>query len=690
MNRHLSLKPLHRQQGIAAILIVILLSLALTATSFGVMHTVRNTQEQHVAAHATTHAQSGAWTMAEAFRLYLATHGHASLSTLVGQNVPVNVGMSQATDYVIFLESIQPDGAGNHHVAVQITNQDKAAQATATLGLTYLVASGTSTPSSPVSSLNFYDDLNVTGGIRIIAPSGTLPDLNVDGNVNIDQVNITELGDINATGNVSLGSGVNADNIYANTDVNIKDTVIVGKVSTLGNYSAGGSAYAAVVFANGSATINSSGRHPNVNVRGDINVNMGAHGSLTSGGDVTVTNAAGDIDSIRAQGDVSLGSWAAVGTVVAEGNLTACPGTTWQDTKYSDITVNGTVSNSCPSSPKIKAGANNSVFIIDPLDLFTINPMVVDVWAMRAKANYVFEYDTIAQRPAVRVYHINGQVDGTKFYIGRYATTMNDKNSFLCTAVDANNVCTAPATPELSACIGHSVQNACLSYNPTSQTWEFNGATAAPGIMWFDGNVVMSNGAYTTTILATGNVSTAGDLELFSANYSAYDEICLAQGQMLQAKSAQLPGLAALVPVFEARYKDYYPTNLCDKTTGSYQPIPEGNIGIAAGGIDPSTGSYAGGDIALGASNFIWGTVLAGNYLRTGGGTHVYGYVSAAVQGAPATTGDKNKLGASTVIDLTKATATYDPTDVGVPIGGGAGGATNPSGAASILWSRYL
>ena len=50
---------------------------------------------------------------------------------------------------------------------------------------------------------------------------------------------------------------------------------------------------------------------------------------------------------------------------------------------------------------------------------------------------------------------------------------------------------------------------------------------------------------------------------------------------------------------------------------------------------------YAGGDIQLAADNVVFGSLLAGNMLKTEGTTTVYGYVvSSALARTPSATGD--------------------------------------------------
>jgi hypothetical protein len=326
---------------------------------------------------------------------------------------------------------------------------------------------------------------------------------------------------------------------------------------------------------------------------------------------------------------------------------------------------------------------------MNPVTPFTMPPVIVDVWALKDQANYIFQYDSTKSQTKVTVYNINGITNGAEFYIGSYD---NDYKSFLCTVVNSSGKCTAPATPGKSICLGHSTWNPCISYGridnadaTSSMGWTFDGVSAAPGIMWFEGGVNLNNGVNYTTILATKNVITGGQLELYSANYGGYNGVCLAQR------------LGTANATYTSRFSNQYPTNLCDKTLGVYNPIPTGNIGIASGGFTGDPAAFSGGVVKLGTNNQIFGAVLAGHSLTTGGQTVVHGYVTAAAQGGKiGGDGVANTLGANSTIDLTSTVPTYTAADI--PVMGVVPAPPTPSGSASddfkdrskIIWSRYL
>ena len=73
-----------RQKGIATILVVLLLSLAVAATAFSMINHNRNTQTKQVAVHAATHANNGAWAAADTLGLFLKNVAESDLLLLEG------------------------------------------------------------------------------------------------------------------------------------------------------------------------------------------------------------------------------------------------------------------------------------------------------------------------------------------------------------------------------------------------------------------------------------------------------------------------------------------------------------------------------------------------------------------------------------------------------------------------------
>ena len=77
-------------------------------------------------------------------------------------------------------------------------------------------------------------------------------------------------------------------------------------------------------------------------------------------------------------------------------------------------------------------------------------------------------------------------------------------------------------------------------------------------------------------------------------------------------------------------FNQIYPTQICNTAQSELNDDPLWNIAFLAGGNNPNKGGqYEGGDITLGASNEIFGTLLAGNHFDTAGDTAIHGYICA-------------------------------------------------------------
>jgi hypothetical protein len=688
---------LRRQKGIATVLIVVLIGIALIATSMGVLHNIRSTQEKHTAVHAITHAQTGAWTGVEAFRLYLNTLSPTQLAALpatvalsVGDNA---YGEMSATNVAV------TSNAGVYKISASIVNKHTSANASAAVGVVYEIPSSNCTNCVELSApLQFRDDLTVGGQITFNMPSGQKPNINVDGNISMMNVGATAFGALRATGAVSLDSNVRVDEIYSNGNVSLTGDARSVKVTTQGSVTTAGSGGAQLIWANGLISYSGSYLFTGINSLSTITVSPGSvmttdHGIAKAAGNVSI-NSGARVDQVHTKGNVAANNNPLINTVVAEGNLSCSVIPTWN--RFTNIQLNGTVQASCTTAKAavgttVTENMSNSVVTMSSVQPFSIPRNVIDVWTLKNKANYIFEWDSTVNKAKLTVNNIHGVPNGAVYWIkdnphgGSSAGTTT-----LCTAA-TSSTCTAATGLTLDLCIGHSDWNQCFSYNTSTSTWKFDGKHAVPGILWFKGNVEFANGSNFGTVLATGNVkSVSAALVLTAVNYSqtgssAYNTVCL----------ANLSGITNVTNIdssYQTKFSDQYPTNLCNKTTGVYIPDTLGNIGVAAGGYDPSgAGAYSGGNIDIAANSKIFGIVLAGNYLFTGGQTEIYGAVSAAVQGTRGVS--DNSLGGNTTVDLTRGNANYNPTAIpdmttgACPDCAGLGYQT-PS--AKILWSKYL
>lgn len=679
--QHLNQSAFPKQQrGIATILIVVLIGVALTATAMGIMHSIRSAQQKQVAVHAVTHAQTGVWAGAEAFRRYLGTLNPTQLGALTGNmNLSLDApGFGSMTVQNVGVQNL----TDSYRVTATIVNAHGDAKASAAVTVVYDVEKVETCPGCVMLSaaLDFHDDLDVGGQITFNLPAGAKPNINVDGNVSMMNVGAMSLGSLRTTGNVSLDSNMRVEEVYSNGNVSLTGDARALKVTNRGTVVTGGSGGAQVIWANGAVTLNGTYRSDAVNTRSTISVNPPTptvtHGTLKASSDVTVRSYPA-IESVQTKRDVIINAGTSnplVTSIIGERNLLCTPAT-WNN--FTSVSVNGVVQASCTAAllKGVTAGAANSVTEMNEIQPITIPRMVVDVWTLKQYANYVFEWDAAMNRTKVTVKNINSAPDGV-YWIGKYA---DNKQDYLCKTFNASGLCLTPAST-LQMCIGHSEWNPCLTpvYNTTNKTWTFDGKNAVPGILWFKGNVFLNNGYNYGTVLATGNVKTGGLMRIQSVNYAGFNAMCKAEtGDAL----------------YKTTFSDQYPTNLCDMGAQTYKPMDVGNIAIAAGGYDPAAnGVYSGGDIDVGTNNQIYGIVLAGGYLATGGQTEIYGHVSAAVQGGK---GSKdNILSGNTTVDLTRGNTNYNPAKVPDMTGGACPdceGLNDPEpGETKLLWSKYL
>jgi len=672
-----------RQKGAGTLVFTLLIGLAVTATSAGVMHSVRGTQVKSSAINAVTHSQTGAWVGAEAFRLYLSELDETGLNAMsnsltIGMDTSYGAIEAKAID-------VLDVGNGKYQVSAHIVNTHAVARASTALSVTYEVEpQDTPAPSNttfPSNSINFGDSLVLRGEIDLIGPDGNPFDLSVNGDVTLDGISITPLGSINANGKVTINSDVTARDIFANDDVLLVNTK-VETVSTLGDFRATQSASVNLLRANGDVTITSSGRFEDVFSLKNVDIQRSGndigHGDINAGETITVSNAS-PLDTLEAVGNITLNTdWTRVGEVVSMQDVT-CPRDNWQ--LFTSVSANGSLNN-CGNFANLQSGASNIVTPMTPLEPFVQDPFTVDVWSLRDAANYIISYDSNEELIRVTVNNINGIPNGTDYFVGRY----NGQSfvDYLCTAVDSTGNCLEPTDPLIPLCIGASLVNTCLRYEAGNDLFSFDSSLTAPGIMWVEGNLNLGSGLGITTYLASGDITTRGVHETQSVNFGGYDKVCLANADHI-GDSADDARRAR----YTAEYSAHYPTNLCDIDNGLYTPVASGNIALAAGGIDPDgDGTFSGGNIDLGAGSEITGAVLAGNLLKTGGETVIRGIVGAAGSGDSE---EGNLLNARTIIDLRSAVDTFSTTTIpNMSGGGGGGGSSTERTNARRLWARYL
>jgi hypothetical protein len=493
--------------------------------------------------------------------------------------------------------------------------------------------------------------------------------------------------DISAMGNVVLSGGA-----VSTTTVNTNGNVIISggsattsMVNAKGDVtvSGGNARVTSVLNSEGNVSWTSSSAANTINANGTVAYTAPNSSTIiNSGSDVTLLGN-GAVQTLNALGNVALNgtnsNTGVFGNLRAQGNLTF-----GNQVTINNGVVKGTLSQT-PSSSQHVTSNTSLVVAYTPVALASISPTIesaasVDVYLLKDAANYVFEIDTNGKRK-VTVRNVSGITDGT-YFLGDYAyqwdvpSLARGNKDYLCTAINSSGICTAPATPYRTLCQGQSEYNGCFSYNASSQTWTISGQSMAPGIAWFSGSLVVSNGTYINTFLSTGAISTSGSLKVFSPNYAGYTPVCT------DARSASPYGITV-----DYRLSGLYPSDLC--VSGAYVPSALGNTALMAGGYG-SPGVYSGGDISVGSSNAIYGNVVAGGLLSTSGNTTIVGAVQVANLANSSGTGTTNWVG-KTTIDLSNLPPTFTPGVIPcMTTGGCGGGGGSGTSTARVRWSRFL
>lgn len=712
------------QRGIATILIVVLIGVALTATAIGMMHSIRSTQEKHIAVHALTNAQTGAWAGVEAFRRYLDSKGVEGLAA--GVDYPIELtgyGTMHAK-----VQSITSTATGGHRVEATIVNVQDAAHASAAVGVIYEVNSNYGEYELP-AVLNFNDDLKLTARLTLDNPLS----FNVKGNVEITNASLTNLQGINATGaiTVTANSAIDLGVLHSNSDITLAGTnATASEIKARGNVTLTGSAGAPVISANGNVEHNANTDTNSLRSRANVTIgnSSGDHNLIVAGGGVTIKSSySRTITSLWSVDTIENNSGSAQLTNIYGQSGLNCLAS-WN--KFTTIAINGTFGSDCISpltptaSQTVIQPAAVTVNVMNPVPSFDMPTTAVDVYPFREEANYIVTYES--GKIAVQVNNVHG-LNNTKYYVG--------DGYKICADVGENNTCIDPTGKHM--CLGSHAGGACLSYlyksfsiaedtNGTvsyqalpsgTPNWKgtflIEGGGIAPGIWWIDGNVMFSNGFNNGTILASGHIATENHYRGAAVNYGGepvvytnsvrdpdqrttpYQEICEAFAIGMKGEMDHLREL------YTPRFVDQYPTNLCDKTEDAetYTAHRLGNIALAAGGIRPEAlggdgETYSGGDIFIKSNSNIFGIVLAGGYFVARNNVAIMGYVSASVQGSQRAPGAvKNLTDGDIKIYTDSETEWYSPKTVpwmgADPCQVGCG-TPLPGSGAKLLWSRYL
>lgn len=691
-----------RQGGFAAILLVLLAGLGITAAVLGTSYFIRGTQEQHLATHTATQAQIRAWNGVEVVREYLVSADAATVAALpVGALSITGLTGVSAT----LISNVASANGSGRRIVINVTGSG--ASASTVIQTVYDTTPNTNAPVASQNGINIKKNLDLTGNITMIANSSAA-NLNVDGTVTLSG-SISGINKLCATGDVTINSNITVTTVCTNGNLtltggsNVTDASVIGNVSLSGNTNVtsllsngnvslsggsasattiattgnvsitGGSAWASDITAEGNVAWSSSRGVQSISANGTV-AYSGINNStnISSTGNVTLSGT-GDVNNITTKGNTTISSnWGkgVQGTLSGQGNFSWSSGIT-----VNSGTVGGSISPALPApawAPSVNVTQTSGYTVAVPtvdvatISLVAVPVLTVDVYPLKSSANFVFEVDGSSRRK-VTVKNVNGITDGT-YFLGNYANDgTRGYKDFLCTALAADNTtCSAPTTPGKTICHGQSTSNNCVEYS--AGKWTLKGESIAPGIAWFDGNLdLKSGGAYFNTFLATGDIATIGSIKVYSINYAGYTAICSNNRTAFgQTASSDFAGM--------------YPTDYCNTTSQQMVSSTLGNAALIAGGY--KDGVFVGGKIDLAASNDIFGNVIVGDVITTTGSSTVYGQVTVAAQGASSI---KTEWKGSTTVDTSATRTGYDPSALPCM------STTCQSNAkAKVLWSRYL
>lgn len=667
------------QRGVTTVLLALLVGLSLAALAFGLAYHLRGAQEQGMTLHSQTQAQMKAWTGAEVVRQFLSQLTSTQLTTLV-TTVQAGSGTALTLSGLSGVTATLMPASTTSLIVAQITGSTASgtrAASNSKLLVQYAVSGGSSSGSTLPSVVTFNRNLKLGGSITVKTNGTSTYQINVLGDVSTNGNSITGVNTINSTGTINIDSGSSYTVLRANCDVVLSGSVTAVTVSARRHIcTSGAAAVSGTATANGSITAaaayGSNGTLASVANATDVSscaATGTSYSSSSSSATPCATPSVSGVDlsagnagatAVTTAGNVTLSS-GKIGTLTAAGNLTVSSSGT-----VSSGTIGGTLTKpSWNGNVNVTVNSGQTVSV-SSAPTVSVTTTTVNAYDYEGVANYAFKVDSSGYRK-VTVRNVNGIADGT-YYLGNYSGAYYD---YLCTALVSGTsttspTCKTPTSPSSTAtiCKGYSAYNSCISYS--SGTWTIAGTTLAPGVTWFEGNLVASNGTYYNTFIATGNITTSGSHVDYAPNYAGY--------------SGTVSGVtyAPTGICVNSYFSSLYPTQLCDITNTAYLSSGSsgvGNYAYLAGSYSTSDGTtYVGGNITLGSSTVAYGSVYAGNQFSSGGSTTVHGYITALGLGSSTS----NSMGGSTTIDLSSLPSTFSP-----------GGTSSTSVTATLKFARY-
>jgi len=422
---------------------------------------------------------------------------------------------------------------------------------------------------------NFSNDVNLEGGTgSTLADNGGITTTN----------SFNGFENIVTTQSITLSNSATQANIYSDGNVTLNNSGTYQTVEALGNVSISGGVTVGTVYANGSFTAqNGPSISGSVTAVDQSSANQGDSITISGGGKVGGT--------LTTDGSVTTSGGTTLNQVEIEGNLTVN-----NDGSVASGQVGGAIT--ANNGSIIKATEDPGLQVpITPLTPFTISTPTVNATALEGDANVdILPPPSSAPGDIVGtavVQDENGIPNGSYYLYAAKGPNYND-DVWLTTSE------TSPSE-QYKIIQGYS-SSSPLTYSNGSWTYrDFASAPSMiPGIIWFDGNLTLTNTGLYDGIIATGTITTSNEETNYAPNF-AYgepnDPECVDTG-------------------FSVNGETVYPTNFC---TSPYTPASIGNIALLAGD-----------DMDFSNSTTVYGDVIAGNLIHATNAVTIDGYIAAA------------------------------------------------------------
>ncbi|HEY6529333.1 MAG TPA: hypothetical protein VIZ65_11615 [Cellvibrionaceae bacterium] len=648
-------------------------------------------------------------------------------------------------------------------VTVNLRSVNSVAAVGTTLQMVYGIFNSTAPGLPTLDPITFYYDAGLQGTVNFRNVASGSETLSVKGSVSLTS-QVTGLNAVHATGDVTINNpNVVLKEVLANGTVTISgDGKVLDKLVGLAavNITQG---FVGSVFSNGNISyrtgaplVAANNVVSTVAARGSVTINNQNNLIFNDIGSVTTTTLTGCsagacFKHVEAGG--TLTAYApTLDKAYSTTNITCSPPLVTPPPPNQQPVSEALA----PSFTGCAAAAANTKFtkttpslklILQqpPIDM---SPLKIDVWEHQSNANYFIRVS--GARTLVTVKNVLRAAAA-----GLPATALNGEFElvragalgYLC-PLNASGVqlpnCTAAASAKNVFCTDNcwTVQAAVTTGGAAPNSFIVEGRVA-PGVIFFDGNLSLKfNPLSPAAFLAAGFIKTEGNTgkslalnfagptggtaagtalsgvcsNLASAQLNLTpSNFCLAAGTYDSTAANKLGNVALMSGGYRRSVATttatYQASDKASETTVSTaradgrtvnvitKITPDSVTGITTTEVITQQ-PYSGGDVQLAADNVIFGSVLAGNMLKTEGTTTIYGYVvSSALARTASSAGNpvlndgglgllQNTLSAATNIDHSIKPQYYDGKTV-------PGAASGPPPAATgndvrVLRSRYL